>query len=172
MYNDFIMRNKYKVIAIAAIGKNRELGYKNKLLWNIPTDLKHFKETTRQHPVIMGDKTYESLPQKPLPGRTNIIMTLNKNFYAPKALLAHSPEEALTLAKKAPGSDKIFIIGGGTIYKIMLPFTNELNLTLVNDSPKADVFFPEFTDQFKLIEKGATIIENAIKFQFAKFYRK
>ena len=164
------MDTKKHIITIAAIGKNRELGYKNDLLWDIPSDLAHFRTTTKGHPVIMGYKTYESIGRL-LPKRPNIIMTLGDET-VPDALMAHSPETAIELAKNAPGSEKIFIIGGGMIYKIMLPYCDELILTLVDDAPRADVFFPEYEQDFVLKETDEPITENGISFSFATFTRK
>ena len=161
---------KQHIIAIAAIGKNRELGYKNDLLWDIPSDLAHFRKTTKGHPVIMGYKTYESIGRL-LPKRPNIIMTLG-NEAVPGARMAHSPEEAIALAESAPGSEKIFIIGGSMIYKIMLPYCDELMLTLVDDAPQADVFFPEYEQDFILKETSEPVTENGITFSFATFTRK
>ncbi len=140
----------YEVIAIAAIGsKSRALGKNNDLLWRIPADLKHFKTATKGHPVIMGYKTYESLPAGVLPNRTNIIMTLGDEVVE-GATMAHSPEEALEIAKKAPGAEKIYIIGGGQIYKLMLPYTDTLDLTIIeeNTPTEADVYFPEYEKEF------------------------
>ena len=162
---------KHTIIAIAAIGKNRELGYKNDLLWDIPSDLKHFKKITKGHPVIMGDRTYESLPFKPLPNRTNIVMTLDKDLKYDGAIMAHSTESATALAKEALGSEKIFIIGGGMIYKIMLPYCDELMLTLVDDTPKADVFFPEYEKDFTLKKSSDSMSENDHTFTFNTFKR-
>lgn len=142
---------KNRVIAIAAISKDRRaLGNKNELLWKIPGDLPRFKELTTGHPIIMGYNTYRSLPHL-LPNRTNIVMTLDSDVTIEGAVVVQSPEEALEAAKKAIGSEEIYIIGGGMIYTAMLPYTDELNLTLVDDEPEADVFFPEYSEFSKEI---------------------
>ena len=142
-----------RVAIIAAIGKNRELGLHGKLLWYIPEDMRRFKEITTGHPVIMGRKTWESLPEKfrPLPGRTNIVVTRQEDYRASGATVVNSLEEARAVAARAPGADEIFVIGGGELYAAALPFANRLYLTLVDDTPLADVFFPSYEDDFKII---------------------
>ena len=137
---------QHTVTAIAAISKrNRALGYKNELLWKIPGDLPRFKELTTGRPVIMGLNTFRSLP-KALPDRTNIVMSLDTDVTLKDALVVHSPEAALETAKKAPGGEHIYIIGGGMAYAVMLPYTDELDLTVVDDEPEADVFFPDYSE--------------------------
>jgi len=137
---------KNRVIAIAAIAKGtRGLGFKNNLLWNIPGDLPRFKVKTTGHPIIMGYNTFKSLPRV-LPNRTNIVMVSENGIEIEGATVVRSPEEALEVAKKSPGSEEIYIIGGGMIYSVMLPFTDELDLTIVNDNPEADVFFPDYSE--------------------------
>jgi dihydrofolate reductase len=125
---------------IAAIGKNYELGKKNTLLWSLPADMEHFRNTTRGHTVIMGQKTFESIGH-PLPNRKNIVLTLDKNFKYEGIEVAYSPEEALT---KAGQKEEIFVLGGGQIYKIFIEKADKLYITHVDaDFPDADVFFPE-----------------------------
>jgi len=136
---------KSKVIAIAAISRTRRaLGYKNDLLWRIPSDLARFKKITSGHPVIMGFNTYTSLPHL-LPNRTNIVMSLAPDTAIEGAIVVVSPEEALKAARSAPGADEVYVIGGGMIYTALLPYTDELNLTIVDDEPNADIFFPDYT---------------------------
>src|SRR3989344_8265108 len=98
---------------IAAIGKNRELGKGGRLLWHIPEDMRRFKALTLGHPVIMGRKTWESLPQmfRPLPGRTNIVVTRQTGYEASGAIVADSLEAARAAAARAPGADEVFVIG-------------------------------------------------------------
>src|SRR3990167_8134080 len=99
---------------IAAIGKNRELGKGGKLLWHLPDDMRRFKALTTGHPVIMGRKTWESLPQmyRPLPGRTNIVVTRQTGYEASGATAAAALEAARPFSRRAPGADEIFVIGG------------------------------------------------------------
>lgn len=134
---------------ITAIGKNNELGNKNDLLWNLPADMKHFRETTRGHTVIMGQKTFESLGRsptgepigKPLPDRRNIILTQDNSFWSEGIEISRSLDEALSFLKNP--EEEIFIIGGGQIYKLFMNKTDKLYITHVNESfPEADIYFP------------------------------
>jgi dihydrofolate reductase len=129
---------------ISAIGKNNEIGKKNELLWVLPADMKHFKETTLGHTVIMGQKTFESIG-RPLPNRRNIILTLDKNFKKEGIDIVHSLEELdILLQKTSKKDEENFVIGGGMIYKLMLEKADKLYITHVDASfPDADAFFPE-----------------------------
>jgi len=139
-----------KISIVAALGKNRAIGKDNQLLWSIPGDLPRFRRLTSGHPVIMGRKTWESIPEKfrPLPGRTNIVISRDSSYNAPGAVLAQSFPEALSLARDAEGSDEIFAIGGQRVYECALPFATNLYLTLVDDEKDGDAFFPSYEDQF------------------------
>lgn len=126
---------------IAAIGKNNELGKKNTLLWNLPADMKHFRETTKGHTVIMGQKTFESIG-KPLPNRRNIVLTQDDSFYAIGVEISKSLEDTLASFKNI--DEEVFVIGGGQIYKQSLDKADKLYLTHVDMADKdADIFFPE-----------------------------
>lgn len=143
-----------KISIIAAIGNNsRAVGKDNKLLWHMPHDLKRFKKITDGHPVIMGGKTFESIGRV-LPNRLNIVITRDKNFSTEGAKVCFSPEQALALAKEHD-KHEIFIIGGGEIWKQMLPSADRLYLTLVdeNENTEADTFFPDYSDFKKIISK-------------------
>ncbi len=136
--------NKAKISIIAAISeKDRALGKDNKLIWRISDDLKRFKQLTTGHPVIMGRKTFESIG-KPLPNRTNIIVTRNPEFTSEWCLVAHSLEDAIAKAREID-QQEIFILGGAEIYNQALPLTDKLYLTLINDKKDADVFFPDYS---------------------------
>lgn len=126
---------------IAAIGKNRELGAKNQLMWNLPGDMKFFRETTRGATVIMGRLTYESIG-RPLPKRRNIVITRNAE-YAPEGVeVVLSLEDAL---KAASCDETVYIIGGARVYADAMKYADELILTEIDaEYPEADVFFPEF----------------------------
>ncbi len=125
---------------IAAVGKNLELGKNNDLIWHFKEDMKFFKETTMGHPVIMGRKTFESLP-KALPGRRNIVISSNPDYKADGAETVTSINEVLEIAKK----EDVFIIGGGRIYKEFLPYADNLYLTEINAvCNDADTYFPRF----------------------------
>lgn len=142
---------KPRISAIAAIGKNRELGTKNQLSWRIAEDLKRVKTLTIGHPLIMGRKTFESIGH-PLPGRTNIVVTRETDFVAVGCTIAHSLEEALTKAREVE-TEEIFIFGGAQIYESALPFIDRLYLTLIDEEDKdADVFFPDYSEFTKVIE--------------------
>ena len=122
---------------IVAIGKDGAIGQNGDLIWKIPDDLKRFKALTTGHPVIMGRKTWESLPKKPLPNRKNIILTRQKDFEVSGAETAHSIDEALDLT----ANQDCFIIGGAEIYKAFMPIVSELFLTVVDATcPDADAF--------------------------------
>lgn len=143
------------VSMIAGIaGTDRAIGYKNELLWHIPEDLAHFKSTTFGHPVIMGRNTFLSIG-RPLPGRKNIVLTLDKEEVFEGVSMAYNLQEALDQAA-AEDQEEIFIIGGAFIYKEMLPYADRLYLTLVPLAPgtyKADTYFPDYSDFTRVISK-------------------
>jgi dihydrofolate reductase len=142
-----------KISIIAAIGRNRELGKDNKLIWNIQEDLQRFRKITKGHPIIMGRKTFESIGRV-LPNRTNIIITRNLSFSFARpglAKLAGSLEDAIKLAQKEKGSEEIFIIGGGQIYQQAISLADKLYLTIINASFDADTFFPDYSDFKKVV---------------------
>jgi dihydrofolate reductase len=128
---------------ISAIGKNNEIGKANTLLWNLPADMKHFRETTKGHTVIMGQKTYESIG-RPLPNRRNIVITLDKNFKAEGIEIVYSIDELEALLEKTEAKDsECFIIGGGQIYKLFIDKADRLYITHVDvEFSDADTFFP------------------------------
>lgn len=125
---------------VVAMGEKNEIGADNKLLWHLPKDLKHFKELTSGHPVIMGRKTYESIG-KALPNRTNIVISRKKNWFQEGILIVGSIKEAVKFAKKI--DEDIFIIGGGNIYGQTMEIADRLVVTLVKTQLKADTFFPK-----------------------------
>lgn len=127
------------ITVIAAIGKNGELGKENDLIWHLPNDLKRFKKITSGHHVIMGRKTFESLG-KPLPKRTTIIITRNKDYYVEGCITVNSLEEALKAAEPDPNP---YVLGGAEIYNQAIKIADTLDLTLVESNFEADVFFPK-----------------------------
>ncbi|MDO9028286.1 MAG: dihydrofolate reductase [Candidatus Roizmanbacteria bacterium] len=137
---------------IAAIGKNRELGKDNKLLWHITEDFKRFKILTSGHIVIMGRKTFESIG-KPLPNRVNIVITRNRAWTPLGCTVCYSMEEAIKKAKRnLPAGRQVFIIGGAEIYKQGIKYADKLYLTLVNkEYPDADAFFPDYSAFKKVV---------------------
>jgi len=132
-----------EITLIAATSENNALGKDNQLIWHLSDDLKRFKRLTQGHAVIMGRKTFESMPRA-LPNRKNIILTRNQAYRAEGAWIAHTIEEALQLTE---GDLQPFIIGGGEIYSLLLPYTNKIELTRVHSTFEADTFFPEINFQ-------------------------
>jgi dihydrofolate reductase len=160
---------------IAAIGKNNELGKKNDLLWNLPADMKHFRDTTRGHTVIMGQKTFESIGH-PLPNRKNIVITFEKNYLRHGVDVVHSPEEALSLVRSPLADEEVFVIGGGQIYKIFIDKADKLYITHVDASfPEAETFFPVI-DKTKWEKTKSEFfpkdIENEYDLEFAEYTKK
>lgn len=127
------------ITIIAAAGENNELGKNNDLVWHLPDDFKRFKKLTTGHHIIMGRKTFESFP-KPLPNRTHIVITRNKNYRKDDILVAGSLQEALALVSN---DNQPFIIGGGEIYKIAMDVADKIELTRVHSTFEADTFFPK-----------------------------
>jgi len=159
------------ISAIAAIGRNRELGTKNQLSWRISDDFKRVKELTMGHPLIMGRKTYESIG-RPLPGRTNILVTRDQSYIAEGCVVVTSIENALEEARKVEDKE-IFIFGGAEIYKLVLPFTDHLYLTLIDDEdPSADAYFPDYTEQFKETVRHGVREHEGLKYEWVEFERK
>jgi dihydrofolate reductase len=128
---------------IAALSKNRVIGKNNDLPWHLPDDMKYFMQTTKGHYVIMGRKNYDSIPTKfkPLPNRTNIVVTHKKDFVAPDCIVVNSLEAGINLAKQA-NEKEVFVIGGAEIYKLSLPIATRLYLTEINGHIEGDTFFP------------------------------
>ena len=129
---------------IVAMGKNREIGKENQLLWHLPKDLKHFKDLTSGHPIIMGRKTYESIG-KPLPNRTNIVISRRNDWFEEGILIVGSIKEAVKFAKKI--DEEVFIIGGGNIYEQTIDLADKLEVTLVDAVLDADTFFPKIDEK-------------------------
>lgn len=142
-------------IVAAISSKDRGLGKNGELIFSIPEDMTRFKKLTEGHPVIMGRKTWESLPEKfrPLSNRTNIVITRDMDYNARGAYVVTSIEHALTLAKTREGAEEIWVIGGGEIYNIALPFADRLYLTLVNEEKEADAFFPDYSAFTDVLEE-------------------
>jgi dihydrofolate reductase len=129
-----------KVSIIAAIAKNNVIGKDNKLPWNLPADLKHFRELSLGKPVIMGQKTFESIG-KPLPNRINIVLSLDNNFAPTGCFVVRSIKGAL---EKAGDAKEVIIMGGASIYEQFLPLADKMYLTLIDETFEGDAFFPEF----------------------------
>ena len=136
---------------IVAVDESRAIGKDNRLLWNIPEDLKHFKELTSGHAVIMGENTYHSMGH-PLPNRTNIVVTLNQELELPGCQVVHSLDEAVQVAREHE-KEEVFVMGGASIYKQFLPMIDRLYLTLVAGTHEADTYFPDYSDFTKVISE-------------------
>ena len=162
------------VSIIVAIAQNGTIGDKNALLWHIKEDMRFFRTTTSGHPVIMGRKTFESLGSKPLPKRTNIVITrADRTFEG--ALTAHSLEEAIAMAKAEAGDDEIFVMGGAQIYREALSVVDRMYITVVERDYEGDTSFPEIDfSQWELVnvvrhERGE---EYESPFEFRTYDRK
>ena len=167
-YNDYNPM-KTRVSIIVAMDKNRLIGGENKLLWNIPGELKRFKEITTGHPIIMGRKTHQSIGRV-LPNRTNIIITRDPDYKVDGAIVVNSLEQAIekasaviatkkqdvsVIASEAKQSEppEIFVIGGGQIYAQALPLADRLYLTIVDGDYKGDTYFPDYSAFDKVVEE-------------------
>ncbi len=142
---------------IVAIAENNAIGKDNKLLWHLSEDLKRFKKLTTGKTVIMGKKTYESLPVRPLPNRRSIVITDIQNEKIDGCEMAYSIENAIS---KCTPDDENFIIGGGSVYKQFMPIADKFYLTKVHVPFDADTFYPEIDfSQWELIEKTEGIVD-------------
>jgi dihydrofolate reductase len=143
-----------KLSIIVAIGKNREIGQGNKLLCHLPADLKHFKDITSGHTVIMGRKTFDSLPKGPLPNRKNMVVSRNPDLKIEGLILCQSLDSALQQSRQEA---EVFIIGGAQVYRQALPVADKLYLTQIDASfPDADTFFPEIDyNQWREVSREA-----------------
>lgn len=158
---------------VVAMGKNRVIGANNALPWQLPKDMERFRQLTMGKPVIMGQKTFASL-SKALPGRTNIVLTLDKKFQAPGCFMAHSIEEALQIAKEK-NTKEAMIIGGASVYKQFLPLADKMYLTLIDAEFAGDAFFPEFDyDKWEEIERieNEPDKDNPYRYTFLSLKRK
>ena len=132
-----------KINLIAAIGANNELGYNNDLIWHLKEDMKFFRNTTSGHPIVMGRKTFESLPRL-LPNRTHLILS-HQSILNPEVKTFHSKDELDAYLDKL--NEEVFVIGGASLYKMYILEAIKIYLTEIKDSKKADVYFPEFNKE-------------------------
>ncbi|SDJ92400.1 dihydrofolate reductase [Pedobacter sp. ok626] len=159
------------VSVVVAIAENNAIGKDNQLLWRLPADLKHFKEITSGHTIIMGRKTFDSIG-KPLPNRRNIVVTRKAGLQIPGAEVTSNIEDAIALCTT---EEEVFIVGGAEIYKATMPITNRIYLTKVHQSYEADTFFPEI--DFDLweetsVEKHLPDEKNPVAYTFSTLLRK
>lgn len=155
---------------IVATSKNNQIGIDNKLPWHIPEDLKYFRQTTSGKTVLMGRKTFESIG-RPLPNRKNIVLTRDMNFAPEGVSVVHNLEEALEICNS---KEEIFIIGGGEIYSLFLPYADYLYITLVDKVINGDTDFPVYENQFEMIKStpGEAMTEDGHSFAFTVWKRK
>lgn len=134
-----------EIAMIAAVAENGVIGKDNDLAWSLPDDMKYFMNTTKGHYIVLGRKNYDSLPPKfrPLPNRTNVVITRQSDLQLEGAHIVNTLEEAFEFCKKN-NQEKIFVIGGGQIYKLALPYADTLYITEVHHSFDGDTYFPEF----------------------------
>ena len=159
-----------KVSLIVAVSKNDVIGKDNDLIWHLPNDMKFFKETTTGHHVIMGRKNFESIPHRfrPLPNRTNIIVTRQSDYIAEGCYVVNSLEEALEIAKKNRDKEP-FVIGGGQIYKLSLErdLIDRIYLTRINHSFDGDTFFPELNSNWEQIKREDCFKDDNHKYDYS-----
>ena len=156
---------------IVAIADNMAIGNNNGLLCHLSDDLRHFKNLTSGHPVIMGRRTFDSLPKKPLPKRQNIVLTTDTTFAYPGVNVVHSVDEALSVI---PADDETFIMGGATVYRQFLPHVDKLYITWIKKYFPADTFFPPIDlSEFQLLSETEPMIDpsNGITYTYAEYIR-
>jgi dihydrofolate reductase len=164
-----------KISIVVAAAENNAIGKDNRLIWRLPNDMKFFKEKTIGHCIVTGRKNYESIPDnfRPLPGRTNIVVTRKKNYQAPGAIVVHSLEDAIVEATKR-GETDLCVIGGGEIYRQSLNLTDVIWLTRVHHEFDAHVFFPALDPtKWKITwrEEHQADEKHAYAFTFLKYER-
>lgn len=169
------MTHNTPVVIVAGMGRNtRAIGMKNGLIWHVPADMKRFKALTLGHPIIIGRKTFESIVAiigKPLPGRTNIIVTRNNDYSYPGTFTASSLTDAFTIALQESPKE-IHIGGGSEIYTQAMPFVDRLHITLFDDNTEGDTTFPEFENDFTITTEHESQEHEGLKFQWVDYVRK
>ena len=174
--------------AIVAVDKNWGIGSKGDLLFHLPGDMKYFRNTTQDKIIIVGRKTLESFPGgRPLPNRINIVITRNEDYEAEDCIICHSPEEAAAVAEtldlsgavagaeSADGSDvEVYVCGGGEIYRMMMPWCDEILVTKVDAEMQPDTFFPDLDSdpEFEMTWESEMHEEDGISYRFTKYTRK
>lgn len=158
--------------AIVAVDENGAIGRQGDLLCHLPADMRHFKEMTMGHSIVMGRKTFESFPRRPLPGRQNLVITRSAGWQYPGVTVAHSLEQAIAMAE----TDTVFIIGGAQIYEQALPVVDVLHLTLIHARwASADVYFPALDpNQWQEVEREHHTSDhrNAYEYDFITLKRR
>lgn len=164
------------ISSIVAVSQNNVIGKDNTLIWHLPADMNYFKNKTAGHCVITGRKNYESIPEKyrPLPNRTNIVITRQKNYDAPGAIVVESLEAALKKAVDT-GDEEIFIIGGGEIFKQSMHLADKLYVTKIHHTFDGDTYFPEIDSKFWKETKRVDCLadeKNKYDYSFLEYQKK
>jgi len=155
-----------RISLIAAMAENRVIGREGAIPWDLPKDRRHFRELTWGHPVVMGRRTFETIG-RPLPGRTNIVLTRQPDYVAPGCIVVHDLRDALEAAGEAA---EVFILGGGEVYREALPVASRLYLTVVRGEVEGDVRFPEVpVGEFREVERRE--IDDTLPCTFVVFER-
>ena len=160
--------------AIAAVDANWAIGNKNRLLTSIPSDMKFFREKTMGHVVVMGRKTLESFPNGlPLKNRVNIVLTANRSYKVKDAIIVHTKEELLEELKKYD-SNELYVIGGGSIYEMLIPYCDTAYITKIDHAYAADTYFPNLDqmDEWEMTEVSEEQTCFDLEYVFAKYERK
>ena len=155
---------------IAAVARNRAIGKDNQLLWHLPEDMRHFRETTRGKPVIMGRKTWESLMTRPLPNRRNIVITRQADYEAVGAEVVGDLQAAFALCTDVP---EIVVMGGAQIYAEALPLATDLRITEVDLNVDGDAYFPSIdASAWQELEREAHVSANGLAFSFVHYQQR
>lgn len=163
------------IITILNADKKFGIGKKNGLLFNLPLDMKFFRETTRGHTVCMGENTLLSFPgSKPLKDRLNIVLSLENEYDFPNVIVTHKFDEFLKIIKEHSVNEDVYIIGGASIYRQTLPYVNKVLLTKVNSDGGAEVFFPNLDENpdFECVDEGTPIMDGDIEIRFTTYINK
>jgi len=159
-----------RVSLIVAVSENGVIGKDNDLIWHLPKDMKFFKDTTQGHHVIMGRKNFESIPHKfrPLPNRTNIIVTRQTGYVAEDCIVVNSVEDSIEVAKRN-GDTEPFVIGGGEIYKVALEnnLIDRIYLTKIHYTFKGDTFFPNLSEDWKVLAREDCQADEKNKYDYS-----
>ena len=158
------------VTIIVAHSRNRVIGKAGEIPWHLPSDLRRFRELTVGHTVVMGRKTYESLPEKfrPLPDRTNVVISRNPAYTLQDCLVAHSIEQAIAFA----GSDLVFVIGGEQVYHLALPLADRILATWIKHHIDGDCYFPYLGGGWAVTEASGPLQENEIQYRHLTYLRR
>lgn len=159
--------------AILSADRNWGIGYRNKLLVSLPSDMRFFRETTTGHVVVMGRKTLESFPGgQPLKNRTNIVLTRDRNYRAPGAVIVHGLDELQEELKKYD-SDEVYVIGGGKVYELLLPYCDTAYVTRIDFAYQADTWFPDLDNDpdWRLAEESEEQTCFDIEYVFRRYER-